>query len=170
MRKTVFTVFGLLALTASTALIGCRPKDAAQDGGPLDGVLRWNLPLHRPRSLHGEAYFGPRGRDGRTGRQRRTLFESHAPLQQGAAFGHSRSRSQGNPPQEADHTPGRRAFTHRSPRGMPFRRPLPPGRKSSPTAAAATTWPASTFSLGFLNKKKLVEEPGLVCSLLCLKT
>ena len=27
----------------------------------------------------------------------------------------------------------------------------------------------STFSLGFLNKKKLVEDSGLVCSLSCLK-
>lgn len=43
MRKTVFTVFGLLVLTASAALIGCGPKDAARDGGPRDGVLRWNL-------------------------------------------------------------------------------------------------------------------------------
>lgn len=43
MKKTVFTVFGLLVLTASAALIGCGPKDAARDGGPRDGVLRWNL-------------------------------------------------------------------------------------------------------------------------------
>ena len=43
MRKTVFTVFGLLVLTASAALIGCGPKDAARDGDPRDGVLRWNL-------------------------------------------------------------------------------------------------------------------------------
>ena len=43
MKKTVFTVFGLLVVTASVALIGCGPKDAARDGGPRDGVLRWNL-------------------------------------------------------------------------------------------------------------------------------
>ena len=43
MKKTVCTVFGLLVVTASVALIGCGPKDAARDGGPRDGVLRWNL-------------------------------------------------------------------------------------------------------------------------------
>ena len=45
MRKITFTSLGLLALAASAALIGCKPKtaeEAAREGGG-DGVLRWNL-------------------------------------------------------------------------------------------------------------------------------
>ena len=39
MKKTAFTVFGLLVLTASAIYAG----GGTEEGGPRDGVLRWNL-------------------------------------------------------------------------------------------------------------------------------